>query len=227
MTEAIIFDLDDTLYSERRWLLSGFAAVARELETRWSRDRVGLFRLLSEALRRGHRADALQRMCARCGQSPAIVPELVGLIRSHEPRIALRPAVRAMVIELKRHFRIGILTNGMPSVQRRKVAALGVEPLVDAVVYAAHHGGGKPDPKAFYAVADQVKVAPAHATFVGDDPTADIAGARAVGMRTVRGATRRQGRLSDGICPEADIVVERVTELPSRIAGVVHGPGGR
>ena len=36
---AIIFDLDDTLYRERRWLLSGFAAVARHLEVAYRLDR--------------------------------------------------------------------------------------------------------------------------------------------------------------------------------------------
>lgn len=34
MTGAVLFDLDDTLYRERRFMLSGFAAVAEAVAER-------------------------------------------------------------------------------------------------------------------------------------------------------------------------------------------------
>ena len=79
------------------------------------------------------------------------------------------------------------LTNGEPHVQRRKVAALGLGDLVDAVVFAAEcgDGTGKPAPSAFRAALDRLNVEPARAVFVGDDPRTDIEGAAAVGMKTI------------------------------------------
>lgn len=213
MTRAIIFDLDDTLYRERRWLLSGFSVVARELAGRWGRERDELFRVLAQALRRGNRRHALQRLCGHCDESTSVIPEMVALIRAHEPRIALSPVVSAMVTQLRRHVRVGVLTNGIPDVQRRKVSALGVDSLVDVVTYAAEHGGGKPNALAFEAVADRLGVEPRHAMFVGDDPVADIAGARALGMRTVRVNTGHSDIATRGHLLDADHVVGRVEEV--------------
>jgi putative hydrolase of the HAD superfamily len=119
-------------------------------------------------------------------------------------------------------WRLGILTNGLPSVQFRKVAALGLAPLVDEVVYAEEHApGGKPAAAAFRAVLRALDLAPEHAVFVGDDPVNDVRGAKAAGFRTIRLAC---GRLPAAACPldDADMVIHSVAELPAAAAALLE-----
>ncbi|OLE01096.1 MAG: hypothetical protein AUG80_00510 [Candidatus Rokubacteria bacterium 13_1_20CM_4_68_9] len=53
------------------------------------------------------------------------------------------------------------------------------------IVDSARVGCTKPDPRIFHRALEGVGVAPGDATFVGDSPTRDMAGARGVGMRHI------------------------------------------
>src|SRR5437870_1735052 len=50
---------------------------------------------------------------------------------------------------------------------------------------SAHVGCAKPEPRIFLHALDALGLGPADATFVGDSPSRDMAGARAVGMRHI------------------------------------------
>jgi putative hydrolase of the HAD superfamily len=184
---AVLFDLDDTLYRERRYALSGFRYLAGLLEATAGIDAARSFGLLASSLRHGRRATALQALCVSVGFSHEAVPSLVDVMRGHMPSLGLPMSSVCTLEALRADFRLGIVTNGFPGVQRRKVAALGVERLVDTVVYAYEHGGGlgKPDAEPFLAAADRLGVTPEACVFVGDDLHRDIAGARGAGMRTI------------------------------------------
>ena len=87
-------------------------------------------------------------------------------------------------------WRLGVLTNGRPSIQARKVDALGLRPHVDTVVYAATcgRGNGKPEPDAFAEIIRQLGVPPRSTLFVGNDEQADVVGAHDFGMPAIRAA---------------------------------------
>ncbi|OLB09492.1 MAG: hypothetical protein AUH18_10630 [Candidatus Rokubacteria bacterium 13_2_20CM_69_10] len=53
------------------------------------------------------------------------------------------------------------------------------------IVDSARVGCTKPDPRIFHRALEGVGVAAGDATFVGDSPTRDMAGARGVGMRHI------------------------------------------
>jgi putative hydrolase of the HAD superfamily len=185
-TRAVIFDLDDTLYPRTWFVLSGFMAVARHLDTEFGIARETTVR----ALRRLHARQPgreFQELCRAYDLPESIIPSLVETVRSHEPCIRLPEESVAVLRQMRSDWRIGILTNGIPATQRRKIDALGLAKLVDAVVFAGEcgSGAGKPDPAAFHTVLHRLSVPPARAVFVGDDPAADIAGATRVGMRTI------------------------------------------
>jgi putative hydrolase of the HAD superfamily len=187
MTEprAIVFDLDDTLYPQEQFTLSGFLAVANLVEARFGIPRDRAMRVLRRA-RRERRGQEFQALCSRFTLSPAIVPELVAAVRTHRPWIHLPASSGLALRTLRPYWRIGVLTNGMPSVQRRKVEALALAALVDVVLYAEEHGtGGKPNYAAFHAVREQLDVPAERTVFVGNDPVADIGGANLAGFNTI------------------------------------------
>ena len=96
-------------------------------------------------------------------------------------------------------WRTGVVTNGRSAFQRRTIAALGVEPLVDAVVVSEEVNLRKPDPRIFEMALRELGCGAEDSSFVGDDPIADVQGARGAGMRAVHFG--RGGLISLGDVP--------------------------
>ena len=134
---AVLFDLDETLYLERRFALSGFAAVARAVATqagvRGSRD---LY-----AARQRPSAEATARSpFSNCAQGWAgRSREWTDWSTLSKPRTEPPPAApyTPTLDVLRAEWRLGIVTNGPVGIQAAKVEALGLEPLVDSVVFAS------------------------------------------------------------------------------------------
>jgi putative hydrolase of the HAD superfamily len=176
---------------------------------------------------RGHRGVELQSMCAAFGLSDALVPDLVQIMRSHQPELWLSHDAHDVLLAVRaRGWRTAILTNGVPMTQAAKVRALGLHRLVDHVVYAEEHAtGGKPAAEAFLAALSCLEVAPQNAVMVGDDRVNDIEGARAIGMRTILLA-RGDRPQHDGARPQpdggADAIVQDLIDLPRLALNLVQ-----
>jgi putative hydrolase of the HAD superfamily len=215
----VLFDLDETLYPERRFALSGFSAVAGTIAIDAGVSPQKVFRALAGALRRGERATAFQQLCASLTWPENRVPRLVEIYRRHEPNLRLPALSVRTLTALRPDWRLAIVTNGTPSVQTAKVRALALTGLVDTVIYAFQSGSGrgKPEPEPFVDAARLLGVVPARCVFVGDDPRCDIAGARRVGMKTVRIRRGVHAREILGAHEEADAVVDSLKSLPDLV----------
>lgn len=214
---AILFDLDDTLYPLRRFVLSGFRAVARYLAiTHGVGERETFARLVHAS--RQHRGRELQACLRRLGLSDTLVAALVDVIRRHEPELRLPRASAEALAALRPSWRIGIVTNGFPDIQTRKIRALGLDDAVDTVVYATAwgSGGGKPEREPFVEALHQLGVEPARAVFVGDDARCDLFGASRVGMRTIYVAG------AAGTACYADAQVKSLAEVPAVAESLVE-----
>ena len=216
----MVFDLDDTLYPELRFALSGYAAVAQAIGTESGMPPIVLYRFLVRRFRRQGREGLLQALCLAFALSPQEVPRLVEIIRTHRPRLRL-PATSRQVLALlrARGHRLAVLTNGLPATQRGKVQALGLADLVDVVVYAQEHAPeGKPARACFAAVLSRLNVAAPQAVFIGDHPEKDVAGAAAAGLRPIWLA----GRRVDDAPPRAEAVVRSLAEVPELVARLLE-----
>lgn len=214
---GLIIDLDDTLYPRERFVRSGFAAVARHVDARFGIPAGSAYAILTRASADGGAGSEMQALCDRFGLDRSVVPTLVDVFRTHTPALFLPAESRAVLDTLRaRGWSLVILTNGLPSVQFRKVAALGVAPLVDEVLYAEEHApGGKPSAAAFRAALRALELDAADCVSVGDDPVRDVGGARALGIATVRLA---RPDVSVPAAEEADVVIETLTLLPEAAA---------
>ncbi len=105
-----------------------------------------------------------------------------------EQRIAsqeLFPETETVLQGLRSTYKLGILTNGAPDLQRQKIEHSGLARYFDAIVVSGEVGVGKPDPRVFSAVLEQLAV-PAHATLmVGDSLERDMLGASQSGLKGV------------------------------------------
>lgn len=82
---------------------------------------------------------------------------------------------------------------------------------------------GKPSPEFFRLALETVGGVPEHALVVGDDLDADVAGARAVGVRSVlvrtgKGSRAAAGRAGGEDGPEPDAVVDGLADVPDLLA---------
>jgi putative hydrolase of the HAD superfamily len=212
--KAVIFDLDDTLYPVRRFVHSGFAAVAGHLEDMWRVDRREALGVLARASRGESHGRELQACVAHFGLSLTILPALVQVIRSHAPALRLPRTSMFALRALRPNWHLAVVTNGLPDLQARKVDALGLRDLVDAVVYAnaVGSGAGKPEREPFLVAARRLGVAPDRAIVVGDDARCDIFGAGQVGMKTVH--VTRHSRTHVPACG-ADSTITTLAVLPA------------
>jgi putative hydrolase of the HAD superfamily len=118
------------------------------------------------------------------------------------------PLLRAL---RERGLRTGLLSNThWPREWHERILARdGVRDLFDARVYTSELRHTKPHAEAFLAVLNGLGVAPQEAAMVGDRPFDDIAGAQALGMRTVL--------LPNDLVPPApispDATITRLSEL--------------
>jgi putative hydrolase of the HAD superfamily len=216
---GIVLDLDDTLYPREEFVQSGLMAVAR-----WVEEQHGVTALDAYATMAGARREAggaeLQALCAKYGLATALVPVLLTVFRTHQPVLRL-PRVTGEVLGRLRTdaWRLAIVTNGLPAVQRSKVAALGLAPLVHHVIYAdEHRPGGKPAPAVFRTVLQRLGLPAARCICVGDDPECDIAGARRAGMKTIRLLTPHRS-----VAPgsDADATIVSLEALPEVASGLL------
>lgn len=102
----------------------------------------------------------------------------------HECQVPM-PGSREVLEELKKSYRLGLVTNGEGISQMAKVKALKLEPFFDTMIASGDFGRDKPDPAIFRQAAADLGLACDETAFVGDTFYTDIAGAAAAGMLPV------------------------------------------
>jgi putative hydrolase of the HAD superfamily len=186
--QAIIFDLDDTLYPELSFVESGFRAVARHMEQHWSVPARACFSQLRELHHSGVRGNTFDKWLIMQGLPAEHMPQLVEVYRSHAPRIDLFQGMQALLLDLNEDHKIGLISDGLLDVQRRKFDALNVEPVFSSVVFSDRWGRDywKPNARPYLYALQSLGVAANNAVYVGDNPAKDFVTARELGMQTVQ-----------------------------------------
>jgi putative hydrolase of the HAD superfamily len=109
----------------------------------------------------------------------ALAEEFSRARRKHQ---RLMPDAKETLARLKAAFKIGLLTNGVPDMQREKLAASGLAPFFDAVAVSGEHLFGKPKLEIFHILLRELGTPPEAAMMVGNSLVRDIAGAQAAGL---------------------------------------------
>lgn len=111
-------------------------------------------------------------------------------------RYPLYPEVPALIEALRaRGYLLGIVTNGVPGLQRQKLEGCQIAHLFQASVVSGEIDCGKPDPGIFQHICRELGVELSECVMVGDNPARDVAGAMAAGMKSVW--VSRNGRARD------------------------------
>ena len=153
--------------------------------------------------------DRLAGTLAKLGIARPSENELSGLVDSLGEHIvtdvALVDGVREAVPELARHYRLGIVSNyPCAPLVARSMERFGLLECFSAIVVSGEWGFTKPHPGIYREALRRIDVALERALFVGDDPVNDVEGPKAMGMRAVWFAPRRQS--CEAACADGHIV---------------------
>lgn len=186
--QAVIFDLDDTLYPEQEYVLSGFRHVARYMQDKTGISMEWGYAQLEVLYRQGIRGNTFNLWLDQVGlPSERWLAQLVEEYRSHTPCIEPFAETTALLMALRPHCKVALLSDGYLEVQQRKLAALAIAPYFDTIAFSDHWGRAawKPSPVAFLHVLSRVNVPAEMAVYVGDNPQKDFLGARRAGMQSI------------------------------------------
>jgi len=225
-----VFDLDDTLFLERAYVVSGFAAVANDIADAYAIEPEVIVRELLVIEAGGAQGRVFNSWLQARDQLPGrlTVRLLVDIYRSHRPNIALLPGVLDMLESLRNAAcRMAIVSDGPLQSQRAKVEALGLERLVDRIVLTDEWGSHfwKPHRRAFEQLESDWSCSPSELVYVGDNPSKDFAGPKSLGWLTIR--LKLEGQLLHGleaasVDSSAHIEFKSVEELSAFL--LAHAP---
>ena len=106
-------------------------------------------------------------------------------------------------------YLLGIVTNGRGEFQRRSIDGLGIRDYFDAVVVSEEEQLRKPQIEIFQRALDTLNVQACESLFVGDNPEADVVGAKNAGMKAIWKYNYGKKKPK-----EADATVDRLDEIP-------------
>lgn len=211
LTAGVILDLDDTLFLERDYVISGFTAVGEHVAA--TRRVPGFGTVAISLFELGVQGTTFDQALARVGIEPtaALVAELVGVYRRHAPTIGLLPDAAGLIAGLDDHY-LGVVTDGPLDSQRAKALAVGAPSWAELIVYTAELGPGfgKPHELAFSMHEARTGLPGDRFTYIADNPTKDFGGPKARGWRTIR--IRRPASLHAGFASGEDVDAE-ITSL--------------
>ncbi len=110
-----------------------------------------------------------------------------------------------MIGQLKKKYKLFIVTNGSGHQVERKLTHLGLDYHdFDPRIYCYDQGWVKPEPAPFLAAMESLNLKPDNIAYVGDRVDVDIEGAKAVGMKTL---------FIGGESDKADVCCETVYDI--------------
>jgi putative hydrolase of the HAD superfamily len=216
----------------RRWRAGPHYDLCAELgfaswEGLWSTFEGGHFRL--DGLKRwapSYRRETWRSVLAELGVGDAeMAAACAGAFTAHQRRgHPLLPGAETTVRDLAGRYRLALLTNGPPDIQRQKIDGTGLRDCFEAVFVSGEVGVAKPDPAVFDMVLEQLDATAASTVMIGDTWERDVLGARSAGWSAVWVSAGRPSPNSAIGVPSVNGVAEIVTLLdgPDGAAGAGH-----
>jgi putative hydrolase of the HAD superfamily len=212
----VAFDLDNTLYDESQYFAGAFAVIVPMLAARSGWDPARIEARLEATLREKgrHYHYLFTDVLAEIGLDPrAELAGVLALYRAVEPSLEPFPGTRELLADLRRRYRLGMITSGMRPVQENKVRRLGIGEYFEEIVYSSTLPENKPGRLPFQHLLDALGVEAKAAAYVGDNPLFDFKGANELGMVTVRVHNPEFEGMEVAAECDGSIRVSRVTDL--------------
>jgi putative hydrolase of the HAD superfamily len=223
--QAIIFDLDDTLWAVGPVIVRAEHAMYAFLAERYprvlERHTLDSMRDLRVRIALEHpvmrhdftwlRRESLRRHAREADYPEEMAEEAFEVFFRARNEVELYEDVLPSLERLQRRYRLFAASNG-----NADLAAIGLASFFEHALAARDVGRLKPDPRIFELLLERAGLAPAEALHVGDDAEADVEGARRAGLTPVW-INRRGAQWPAGESPPP-LTVRSLTELADLLA---------
>lgn len=210
----MIFDLDDTLYPEETYVLSGMRAVSKMLSQQFSLEQLKTENRLLEILEQEGRGKVFNFFLQEYEIfSKKNLKKCIDAYRHHLPEISLDPdALEVMSTFRGKKY---LVTDGHKVVQQAKIDALQIENYFEKAFLTNRYGlvNSKPSLHCFRRILERENVGWGDLIYVGDNPAKDFVNLNVMGSITVRVMT---GRHQFDDCPsgyDAKFKIKKLIEL--------------
>lgn len=186
---VLVFDLDDTLYDEKKFVYSGFSEVANWISERSNTSSNEIFEFMVKDLSKYGRGlvfnNALKKYFRETKKN---IKKCVSIYRLHKPRISLERDVIDLLLELGETYNLYIITDGNKIVQNNKIKSLDVEKYIKRAFITHRYGlkASKPSLKCFEIIKNIEKINWHELVYVGDNPKKDFVNLNKVNAITIR-----------------------------------------
>lgn len=224
----VLLDLDGTLFDYDRAEADAVARTLRGAGLPAGEDSLARYRRINRAYWSALERGATSAAQLRTGRWAELITELapdrsaaidlevlaVGYLQHLAAGTHLLPGAEQVVARLQVSHRIAFITNGLADVQRPRLAASALADAGEVLVVSEEVGAAKPAAAIFDAAfAAMGQPHRSQVTMVGDSLSADIAGGRAYGLRTVWVAPRSAPD-PDTATQRPDHRIDSLDELP-------------
>jgi 2-haloalkanoic acid dehalogenase type II len=218
--QAVIFDLDDTLWEVGPVIVRAEHAMRDYLAERYPRvlelHTLESMRDLRARMAREHpamrhdftwlRLESLRHHAREAGYPESMAEDVFTVFYHVRNQVTLFDDVLPALERLRGRFRLLALSNG-----NADLAAIGLAGFFEHAVAARDAGVLKPDPRIFALLLERAGVTAEAALHVGDDAVADVEGARRAGITPVW--VNRSGAEWPAVASPAPLTVRSLVEL--------------
>jgi putative hydrolase of the HAD superfamily len=215
MNKSVLFDLDGTL-------LNRDASVEQFIAVQYDR----LYGNLSHISKTDYTNRFIELDCHGYVWKDKVYQDLVAefkidsitwqaLLNDYEAQFQFHcvpfPGLIEMLNTLQQQgYLLGIISNGRGEFQTKAISGLGIQNYFDVMLISEIEGVRKPATEIFQRAMTRLGVSAQNSLFVGDNPDADILGAKSAGMRTI---WKRSSQWIEAT--GADAAIDELSEISS------------
>ena len=178
--DIVVFDLDDTLYSEMDYVLSGYKFLSELIEKLYSKS---TYQTFIKALN-ANNSDVFSYVIAEHKLPRTLKEHLILAYRYHTPNIKLHEGVISILEQLKnKKIPMYLITDGRGITQRLKITSLEIESFFESVFISEEVGVRKPEPDTFIAI--QREHPNESIVYVADNPKKDFIVPKQLGWNSI------------------------------------------
>lgn len=214
--KGVIFDLDDTLYSEKEYVRSGYTQIEEYLGISGAADR--LWQLFLEG------KQAIDEYLSEI-QRTEEKDNCLKVYREQLPDIHLYDGVQELISNLKQSgIKVGIITDGRVEGQQNKIQKLGLSEMVEDIIITDSLGGiqfRKPNDISFRIMQNRWCIPFEQIMYVGDNVNKDFQAPKQLGMKWVWYKNPDGLYYDEGQSLTSGVALEKLSELNTLIGNQV------
>lgn len=189
MIKAVVFDLDDTLISEKEYIKSGFKHISKLISKEHNIEAISIYESMNDLFKEDSK-NVFNRLLDKLNIKYDVeyIKYLIHEYRSHMPSIDLYKDAQEILDCLRSNgIKLGMITDGYKITQRNKIKALNIEEYFECIVVTDELGREywKPHRKPYEIVKEELGLQYEEIIYVGDNINKDFITANKLGIHTV------------------------------------------